>query len=135
MLEDLARDREPVTLHPVLSSWKEYMDDLAHELSYLRAERLDRPHERTRHGGRDVREAARHLLGLKSPLEAEKEYMKISWELAEALEAGHLFDETTLILYLVKLKILIRYGFFQQEAGTEEFSSVFSHIQTRIEQI
>ncbi len=121
--------------HPVLRNWNEYIQDLDHELAFQRAERLDRPHERTRHGGRDIREASRHLLSLSSPLEAEKEYLAIQWDLAEALESGHIFDETRLILYLIKLKVLLRYELFEQQAGKDQFKAVFSHVQSRIEEL
>ncbi len=134
VLKAIAEGSEDIS-HPVLDTWNQYADDLNHELAYQRAERLDRPHEPTRHGGRDIREAARHLLAVSSPLEAEKELLSVQWDLAESLEPGHLFDETKLILYLLKLRILHRYAQFEQQAGKDQFKSVFSHVQSRIEEL
>lgn len=133
VLRGIAENREDVS-HPVLDIWKQYISDLNHELAYQRAERLDRPQDTARYGGRDIREAARHLLAVSSPLEAEKELLAVQWDLAESLEPGHLFDETKLILYLIQLRILHRYAQFEQQAGKDQFKSIFSHVQTRIEE-
>ncbi len=119
----------------VLARWSSCMKDLDHELAYLRSEKLNRPHERVRHAGRDIREAARHLVNLSSPLEAEKEYLKFEWDLAEELESGHLFDRSKLILYVIKLRILLRYALFEQQEGKDQFQEVFTHVRSRIEEL
>ncbi len=128
------RDDDPgvFSLRPELSSWKSYADALDHAVAYQRAERVGRPHERDP-GRKDLRDTAKHLVSLASPLEAEREYLRLVWEHAEELEGSLVFDFSILVLYLLKLKLLCRLELFTRERGEDAFSRIFSQLQSRME--
>ncbi len=125
-------DPEAYSLLPELSSWKAYADALDQALAYQRAERTGRSHERVP-GRKDLRDMAKHLVAMESPLEAEQEYIRVLWDYAETLEGSRVFDFPLLVLYLVKLKLLYRWGLFTRERGEDAFSRIFSQLQSRME--
>lgn len=125
-------DPEAYSLIPELSSWKTFADALDQALAFQRAERTGRPHERSP-GRKDLRDTAKHLVALESPLEAEREYIRELWEYAEALEGPRVFDFPLLVLYLLKLKLLYRWGLFTRERGEEAYRMIFEQLQSSME--
>ena len=66
---------------------------------------------------RELAELAKRLLTLDSPLVADEELDRVRWRFLEELAFGHYFDLETLVIDLLKLKILERRTGFDRATG------------------
>ena len=60
---------------------------------------------------------AKAILALDSPRAADEELDRVRWRVLEELAFGHYFDVETLVVYLLKLRILERRARFDAAAG------------------
>ena len=80
-------------------------------------------------GGHAGIEAA---LAAKNPLEAEQILLDYEFELLDTLVGLHMFDDSVLFGYALKLKLLERRSCFEKEKGQAEFKHLFEQAQERV---
>jgi hypothetical protein len=113
----------------LLDRWHDRERTLRNALASERAKRLGV--EAARYP-RDFRpdprlaEIARHLLALDSPLAADEELDHLRWRFLEELAFGHYFDVETLVVYLLKLRILERRARFDPVVGAALFDRMLA---------
>ncbi|MCF7943932.1 MAG: DUF2764 domain-containing protein [Spirochaetia bacterium] len=137
VLENIIEDKiENSPANPeVLKNWNDFKDNLNREIAVKRSEKLSRDdskYQKNEDSTYFVRDIVKKVMNMDSPLEAEKEIMRESWNFLEDMESRHLYDFSKLILYILKLRILERYAYFTYEDGEEQFREVFSNVQSRI---
>jgi len=59
-----------------------------------------------------------------TPLEVERNLMKLEWDLLEELEAEHHFDLERLVVFLCKLLVVQRLEIFDREEGMRVFRNL-----------
>lgn len=104
----------------LLDRWHDRERTLRNALASDRAKRLGvtaAGHLRDFRPDPRLAEIARHLLALDSPLAADEELDRLRWRFLEELAFGHYFDLETLVVYLLKLRILERRACFDAAAG------------------
>ena len=104
----------------LLDRWHEHERALRNALVIERAKRLGvtaAGHLRDFQPDPRLAKIARQLLALDSPLAADEELDRARWRLLEDLAFGHYFDLETLVVYLLKLRILERRACFDAAAG------------------
>ncbi|MBN1799451.1 MAG: DUF2764 family protein [Spirochaetales bacterium] len=63
-----------------------------------------------------------------SPLLAEAILNKARWDYLEELEVGHFFDVQKIVIYYLKLQLLNRKAYFQDELGKDNYTALLRHI-------
>lgn len=117
---ELLQTRPAKTGLALLDRWSEREHALRNALAN---ERAKRPGVTAAESLRDFRPdprlaaMARRLLALDSPLAADEELDRARWRFLEELAFGHYFDLETLVVYLLKLRILERRARFDPAAG------------------
>ena len=104
----------------LLDRWHERERALRNALAVVRANRLGiatAAHLRDFRHDHRLAEIARHLHTLDSPLAADEELDRLRWRFLEELGFGHYFDVETLVVYLLKLRILERRARFDPVVG------------------
>jgi hypothetical protein len=71
---------------------------------------------------------AKHIFEEPSPLRAEEMLYRARWDYLEELEIGHFFDINKIVVYYLKLQLLQRKAYFQEEAGKENFTALQQHV-------
>ena len=117
---ELIQNQPAKTGLALLDRWHERERALRNALVIERAKRLGvtaAGHLRDFRPDPRLAEIARQLLALDSPLAADEELDRIRWRVLEELAFGHYFDLETLVVYLLKLRILERRACFDAAAG------------------
>ena len=117
---ELFQTRPARTGLALLDRWYEGERALRNALARERAKRLGvtaAGHLRDCRPDPRLAEIARQLLALDSPLAADEELDRVRWRVLEELAFGHYFDVETLVVYLLKLRILERRARFDAAAG------------------
>jgi len=117
---ELFQTRPARTALALLDRWHDRECALRNALAIVRAKRLGvaaAAHLRNFRHDRELAEIARHLLALDSPLAADEELDRLRWRFLEELAFGHYFDLETLVIYLLKLRILERRARFDPATG------------------
>ena len=135
----LSASIHPIGLHepadPTLKRWWNWERTLRNELARLRAQRKGLDPERfLKPADWQVgpAEIAREALTRDDPLQTEEFLDRARWSFLGELEAGHFFDLGRLIVYFLRLQILHRRAFFNREAGTSRFQSIYTRITEEI---
>ena len=71
---------------------------------------------------------ARDMINQASPLQAEMLLQRARWEFLDRLEAGHYFDLSRLIIYVLKTRVAERNQQIDTELGAERFNEIYSHM-------
>lgn len=135
-LEVLGRTRLfPGPRHPsnpsVLNEWYAWETALRNDLVRLRAHELGLEQERyLREAGfiGETAAVAREALAQNSPAETEAALLRARFAMLDGLEVGHYFDLERLVVYLLKLKLLIRRSVMTDENGRSRFGAVYEEI-------
>lgn len=104
----------------LLDRWHDRERALRNALAIARAKRLEveaTAYLRNFQQDRALAELAKRLLTLDSPLVADEALDRVRWSFLEELAFGHYFDLETLVIYLLKLKILERRTGFDRATG------------------
>ncbi len=104
----------------LLDRWHEHERALRNALAVVRAKRLGiaaAVHLRDFQRDHRLAEIAQRLLTLDSPLAADEELDRLRWRFLEELAVGHYFDLETLVIYLLKLRIIERRARFDPATG------------------
>lgn len=121
-----------------LSSWITWNRSLKNELVKLRAQKKNAdPDTYLREGPVywHLADRARECFIQESPLASEIQLLKLKWNYLDELETGHYFDLEYLLIYLLKLKILIKKGLYTQELGSLNFTEVYGKMNSSINEI
>lgn len=114
----------------LLDRWHEHERALRNALVIERAKRLGvtaAGHLRDFQPDPRLAEIARQLLALDSPLAADEELDRARWRLLEELAFGYYFDLETLVVYLLKLRILERRARFDPLVGAARLDRMLAH--------
>lgn len=126
-LEELSVDSDQ---GPFLRAWSELYQRLHAELSYQRNLRLGKPC--TPPPSREAEPIVNAALNAEDPLKAEQLLLQQQFIWLDSLVGSHMFDETFLFGYAMKLRLLERQRSFQFEQGKQEFLSLLDNIQQQI---
>ena len=127
---ELFQTRPAKTGLALLDRWYERERALRNALACERAQRLGvtaAGHLRDFRPDPRLAEIARQLLALDSPLTADEELDRVRWRLLEELAFGHYFDLETLVVYLLKLRILERRACFDPTVGAALLDRMLAH--------
>ena len=94
----------------VVQKYKEFEFDLRGDLALWRANREHR-----------TASFPLSLITEGTPLEIERNLLKLRWDFVEEMETGHHFDLEALVLFFLKLQILRRLSRFEKEKGLVAF--------------
>ncbi len=126
---ELFQARPAKTGLALLDRWHEHERTLRNALASERAKRLGAAaagHLRDFRPDARLAEIARQLLALDSPLAADEELDRVRWRFLEELAFGHHFDLETLVVYLLKLRILERRARFDPTVGAALFDRMLA---------
>ena len=115
--------------NPLLSSWMVFEHSLRNELVRSRAQNVEVQAEnylRT-HIDSDpiVANHVREAVKDPSPYKAETALIELRWDFLTNNEVGHYFDETSIIIYGLKLQLLERLSMFETEKGQKVFHIIY----------
>jgi len=126
------------TVPAMYAEWNAFNRHLFRMIAVRRADKLgfdDTPYHEREDSSYQIDESVKKIIAAESPLEAEKEIIRMQWEFLEEQETLHAFDFVQLAIYGIKLLLLERHALFTAEKGREEFEEIFSNVQSRIKQI
>ncbi len=115
----------------VLNEWYAWESALRNDLVRLRAHELGLDQDLyLRETGfiGETAAVAREALAQGSPADTETALFRARFAALEGLEVGHYFDLERLVLYLLKLKLLIRRSAMTDENGRSRFGAVYEEI-------
>ena len=114
---------------PLLRSWAVFYRRLRQELRYQRLQKLGKPCQAPAD-----REAAavQAAIAAENPLLGEQQLLELEFRQIDALVGFHVFDDTALFGYALKLQLMQRLHGFQFETGKAEFVSLLDGIQQKI---
>ena len=115
---------------PLLHAWAAYYRLLRQELRYQRLARLGKPCQPPEDRGAALTVQA--AMAADNPLQAERLLLDQQFRQIDALVGFHVFDDTALFGYALKLQLILRLHGFQFEAGKAEFVSLLDGIQQKI---
>lgn len=117
---------------PFIGQWHKAYGDLMAELNRRRCAELGKPAPADGGGDAAAAAAAQAAMAAKNPLEAEKILLNYEFECLDSLVGTHIFDDTCLFGYAIKLKLLERQACFVQSKGKAEFKRLFDLVQQRV---
>ena len=134
--EETYRRLENLTLSstdgPLLRDWNATYGMLMKELNSQRSQALGKQYPSGfDKDGANVQVAAA-ALAAKNPLEAEQILLDYEFELLDTLVGMHMFDDSVLYGYALKLKLLERKSCFKKDKGQAEFKRLFDQAQERV---
>lgn len=119
----------------VVRLWQEWDSAARSELARLRAEKLGRPVVSIDYyDGRmsSALEAARDAFRASSPLVADDALESARWDYLDSLEFGRYFNLESLVLYLLKLKVLERRAGLMSDLGRTGLAGVLEGCNAEI---
>lgn len=115
-----------------LSKWADFYENLKAELTYQRNQRLEIKTKVPTKRDEAATKAVAQALSCKNPLEAEKLLLSMEFQKLDELVGVHYFDDTALIGYALKLKLLERKSIFKEESGKAEFNRILNKLEEEI---
>ena len=128
LLRDLTVDSSRGKL---LSKWSRFYNALSEELAYQRCARLGRPVKAGENRDPDMIKTVNDVMNEKNPLNAENMLLTLEMEKLDELLINHWFDESALIGYALKLRLLERRNVFDRESGKKEFGRILGSIRKK----
>ena len=111
------------TGNELLNTWNRFEHALRNELTWYRADRLNKDPLKYLRGPRVMdplqAEEINRIFKMDNLWEAEKALNKMKWRFLEDLAAGHYFDLEFLLAYALQLKLLQRYQEYASPAGKD----------------
>lgn len=137
-----AEDAETAESHRyggVVDDWNAWLQEVQRQSALIRAQALGRDTDRIPRP--DVTDAGlserlRQLLNEDNPLKSENALLRLLWQTAESLEAGHHFDREKLFVYHLKLQIAARRARINDaEAGSDAFDRQYEEVAQSLMEI
>lgn len=101
---------------PVVARWKQFDKDLRAELKELRRARKGKDKKRS-----GSLKGASSVFEKETPLEKERAFERLRWEMLSGMELEYFFDVSRLAIYYIKLQIALRMNVFDKEKGEKIF--------------
>ena len=117
---------------PLVSDWARFYGVLNAELIYQRNQRLGRPCQTPLEREDGAIRTVTAAMNEKNPLEAEKMLLALQFEKLDELVSLHHFDESELVGYALKLKLLERKTVFDRDSGRAELDRIADDLQSQI---
>lgn len=117
---------------PLLSQWAKFYGVLNEELIYQRRVRLGKPCQVPVERDDAAIRAVSAAMNEKNPLEAEKMLLALQFEKLDELVSLHHFDDSELVGYALKLKLLERKTVFCHDKGRAELDRITDDLQKQI---
>jgi hypothetical protein len=124
---------------PVLRDWIAGLRELQRQAALIRAQALARDTDRISRP--DITDAGlaerlRMVMNEDTPLKTENALLRLLWQRAESLEAGHHFDREKLLVYHLKLQIAARRARINDtEAGSAAFDQQYEVVAQSLMEI
>ena len=119
--------------------WNTHLQEIQRHAAVIRAQNLGRDAERLpRVDMQDATlpERLRQILNEDTPLKTENALLRLLWQHAESLEAGHHFDREKLFVYHLKLQIAARRTRLNDsESGADEFDRQYEVVAQSLMEI
>ena len=121
------------------AEWEAHLQEIQRHAALIRAQNLGRDADRLPRV--DMRDASlperlRQILNEENPLKTENALLRLLWQHAESLEAGHHFDREKLFVYHLKLQIAARRTRLNDaETGAEEFDRQYEVVAQSLMEI
>lgn len=123
----------------VYGEWDARLREIQGNAALIRAQNLGRDTDRLpRPDMQDATlpERLRQILNEENPLKTENALLRLLWQHAESLEAGHHFDREKLFVYHLKLQIAARRTQLNDaERGAEEFDQQYEVVAQSLMEI
>jgi len=98
-----------------------------HFLARLRAQKLGWEYEQPDvEAEPEAERVARDAVSQSSPHDAEMIIQRARWVLIEELGVGHFFDVESLVIYMLKLRVVERNRQMETDRGAERFNEIYS---------
>lgn len=129
----------PKSESATLDAWNSLLQELQRSAALVRAQNIGRDADRIPRP--DVTDAGlgeriRQVLNEDNPLKTENALLRLLWQNAEGLEAGHHFDREKLLVYHLKLQIASRRARINDaERGNEEFDRQYEEVAQSLMEI
>ena len=117
---------------PLVSQWAKFYGVLKEELTYQRNQRLGRPCQVPLEREDGTIRIVTSAMNENNPLEAEKMLLALQFEKLDELVGLHHFDESELVGYALKLKLLERKTVFCRDSGRTELARIADGLQKQI---
>lgn len=117
---------------PFMKKWSDFYGMLKSELNYQRSVLLGKTYPSGYDKDGMIAQVAGAAVNARNPLEAEKILLDCEFENLDALVGMHMFDDTVLFGYALKLKLLERLSCMKHDRGEAEFRKLFSQVQERV---
>lgn len=142
---DLCRDTVPGTKYemlkeltlsstegPLVSKWAEFYSIFKEELTYQRNVRLGRSAQPPTIREDRISKLVAAAMSHPNPLAAEQMLLAFQFEKLDELIGTHYFDDSALMGYGLKLRLLQRKNSFQPQTGKAEFDRILHTLQQQI---
>jgi hypothetical protein len=130
---------EPVGEDGVRAEWDDRLREIQRHAALVRAQSLGRDADRLPRAEMQdatLPERLRQILNEENPLKTENALLRLLWQHAESLEAGHHFDREKLFVYHLKLQIAARRTRLNDaEQGAEEFDQQYEVVAQSLMEI
>lgn len=132
-------DGAETTGDDLLDRWNTTLLEIQRSAALIRAQNIGRDADKIARP--DIQDAGlnerlRQILNEENPLKTENALLRLLWQYAEALEAGHHFDREKLIVYYLKLQIAARRTRINDAAqGNEEFDRQYEEVAQSLMEI
>ncbi len=119
-----ATEETPATTgNDLLNIWNRFEHALRNELTWHRADRLNKDPLKYLRGPRTLgilfADEVNRIFKMEDLWEAEKAINKMKWRFLEDLATGHYFDIEFLLIYALQLKLLARYQEYASPVGKD----------------
>lgn len=117
---------------PLLKDWAAFYRKLRAELCYQRNLKLGRPCVVPAEREPEVIRAVTAAVGAPDPLAGEQCLLELEFHRLDELCSMHPFDDTALLGYAMKLRLLERQRLFQHDAGRAAFDGLLEGLRQQI---
>ena len=115
---------------PLLRPWSAFYRRLQEELRYQRLQKRGKPCQAPE--DREAAAAVQAAIAADNPLLGEQQLLELQFRQIDQLVGFHVFDDTALFGYALKLRLMERLHGFRFETGKAEFVSLLDGIQQKI---
>lgn len=117
---------------PMIAQWGKFYGILKEELTYQRRVRLGKTCQAPVERDEAVIRTVTAAMNEENPLEAEQVLLALQFEKLDELVNMHYFDNSALVGYALKLKLLERKTVFCHDEGRTEFDRIADGLQKQV---
>ncbi|GMO50690.1 MAG: hypothetical protein Ta2G_08350 [Termitinemataceae bacterium] len=132
-------DAAPHTNCHLLNTWVARERTLRYNLAQLRSVKLKRgrqdEHTEAPHDSPRAEAVANAAFAMNNPLKAELMMDKGRWETVDALQSGGIFSIDAIFAHMLKLRLMQRRAYFEEEEGQAEFDALYTSISQEADKL